>query len=92
MADYISREAAIALTDQHCFESNYDALWMEDELRDLPAADVRTVARGRWLQSGKYNYHYICSVCREPGPLDLDESVYESNFCPNCGADMRQTK
>lgn len=45
MDDYISREAAIALTDQHCFETSYDAVWMEEELRKLPAADVRPAIR-----------------------------------------------
>ena len=43
MDDFISREAAIALTDQHCFETSYDAVWMEEALRNLQAADVRPV-------------------------------------------------
>lgn len=48
--DYIRRDAAISLIDQHCFESNYDAEWMENALRDLPAVGVVGVVR--------------CSVCR----------------------------
>lgn len=43
--EYISREAAISLIDQHCFESGYDAVWMEEALKDTPAADVVEVVR-----------------------------------------------
>lgn len=44
--DFIKLEDAIALTDQHCFESIYDAEWMEEALRDLPTADV--VGKEEW--------------------------------------------
>lgn len=97
MDDYISREAAIALTDQHCFETSYDAVWMEEELRKLPAADVRPVVRGHYV--GEYDGYadgnpvYDMWYCSECGCCfeDWDEKP-TYNFCPNCGADMRTDK
>lgn len=49
-----------------------------------PAADVRPVVRGRWRWVGQdqWNDCYECSQC---GKMNTDNS----NFCPNCGADMR---
>ena len=47
------------------------------------AADVRPVVRGQWAQvMGKYDWMVKCSRCNGV-PLET------SNFCPNCGADMR---
>ena len=54
--------------------------------------------RGRWIekskwQSGRWIKWYECSIC---GEKDYNVEVYEdmpfiglSNFCPQCGADMR---
>ena len=51
---------------------------------DLPAANVRPVVRGEWVQvMGKYDWMVKCSRCNGV-PLET------SNFCPNCGADMRK--
>ena len=85
MADYISQEAAIALTDQHCFETSYDAVWMEEELRKLPTADMRPVVRGEWLEPDNDYGYLVCSVCEERSPNDE-----RWNFCPNCGADIKK--
>lgn len=52
---------------------------------EAPAADVRPVVRGRWRWVGqdKWNDCYECSQC---GKMNTDNS----NFCPNCGAEMNQ--
>lgn len=89
MADYISREAAIALTDQHCFETSYDAVWMEEELRKLPAADVRPVVKAHWIyHEHDYGDYYECSHCHD------EYVVYEGDMCwkhcPTCGAYMEK--
>ena len=63
---------------------------------DLPAADVRPVVRGKWELSDDRCWH-TCSI----GGADIDvsvgllcyvdnEEVCNHNFCPNCGADMRE--
>lgn len=52
-----------------------------------PTADVRENIRGEWVYhteplAGSPYGHYTCSLCDE---MSWDES----NFCPNCGAQMR---
>lgn len=56
-----------------------------DDLEDYPAADVRSVVHGKWLRT--LTYWAYCSVCGEEPP---DETNTTTNFCPNCGADMRE--
>ena len=63
-------------------------------LKDIPAADVRPVVRGEWIDKGirysrksefsplERHYSFECSHCRK-------EREWKSDFCPNCGADMR---
>ena len=46
--------------------------------------------KGHWISlddfRGKYNENgYKCSECG-------NQSDYEENYCPNCGADMRESK
>ena len=50
------------------------------DVADAPTADVRENVHGEWVETE--SVYYICSLCG-------DDSYYESNFCPNCGADMR---
>ena len=79
--DYIEREAAINAV----YEAYADGESAYDALENLPAADVRPVVRGRWVtrpyMMGKTEY---CSRCGE-------NYGRKHNFCPNCGADMRET-
>ena len=94
--EYISREAmhkanqdewqgVYGFVDCDIFEDN------ENMIERVPAADVRPVVRGKWIPTRKYGYCYKCSVCGEIGPLDPDgESAFKYNFCPTCGADMRE--
>ena len=45
--------------------------------------------RGKWV--GNDNDGFVCSVCCENNDYAHDEKldIYD-NFCPNCGADMRE--
>lgn len=58
---------------------------VESIVSEIPAADVLPVVRGRWRWVGQdqWNDCYECSQC---GKMNTDNS----NFCPNCGADMRE--
>lgn len=66
-----------------------------NDVEDFPAADVRPVVRGkwghRWICSNMSGYEYACS-CSECGKPTYRMSLLEKmpNFCPNCGADMRE--
>ena len=101
MTDYISREAAIKrlfswreVIKENFGENDEYANCLEeaiDKIEDLPAADVRPVVRGKWeCKEGAGQYYEVrCSVCGSRPPQDYSGWVVESNFCPNCGADMR---
>lgn len=58
------------------------------EIDCQPAADVRENVRGEWIEVLRDTYgggHFPyskCSVCQS-------EQIIDSNFCPNCGAEMR---
>lgn len=66
-------------------ESKAEAAEARAEAAEKKAADVRPVVRGRWRWVGqdKWNDCYECSQC---GKMNTDNS----NFCPNCGAEMNQ--
>jgi hypothetical protein len=108
--EYISTETGCQYLRKHKIEDGTSFLYDEgfnDGIEtaiscignEIPAADVRPVAKGKWLpyEFGDYHWHK-CSVC---GVADkYIETVYRKgfidneifsvrNFCPNCGADMR---
>ena len=58
---------------------------------ETPAADVRPVARGEWIWELADNgwANHICSCCGYTKNTDI-HVVLNWNFCPNCGADMRE--
>lgn len=49
---------------------------------ELPAADVRPVVRGKWK-------HGVCQTCFFDW-ASVSPIAGVPNFCPNCGADMRE--
>ena len=60
-------------------------------LNDAPTLEVAPVVRGEWIKTAPYRpggrpprgvVLYQCNLCK--GVADTP-----SNFCPNCGADMR---
>lgn len=90
MAEYIEREEALA-----CFHDWIDRrgdVHTPDEnpeyraLEDLPATDVRPVVRAAW-QSWEQDKPpckwYSCDYCGF-------HALSKSNYCPHCGADMRE--
>ena len=89
--EYITREEAKM---SHCSACSWygtctDETMCEDvkAILAIPAADVKPVVHGEWIELGKYidGYNWRCSVCKR-------ESTMAINFCPNCGADMRKEK
>lgn len=65
------------------------------EIKDIPAADVRPVRKGSWYGSGDgyADGHLVideweCPCCGKYFQ-EWDEKP-DWNFCPNCGADMRE--
>ena len=89
MTEYIDREYVLK-----CMEDSYKSAGISAEakakmtrwLNKAPAADVRPVVRGKWIKPTRVPDSMLdeCSVC------GFDTGAYTFNFCPNCGADMRE--
>ena len=75
-----------------------------DDVEDFPAADVRSVVRGQWeytviegdpISESPTVVKGVCSVCHNYSE-EMSKWIYDDggrirfNFCPNCGADMRE--
>ena len=83
MAEYVEREAVREFIQSYRRSTDI-AFHMEEHLDEIPAADVRPVVRGEWRERrfSEDVYGAECSVCHTTWD-------YRTNFCPNCGADMR---
>lgn len=85
--DYISRETAKAEVRKK-FHGLQERCEINEVLNSIPAADVKPVVRGKWESHGEgFKWVYICSVC---GFVDGHPMNDRMNYCPNCGADMRE--
>lgn len=87
MGDYIEREGLLDEISAARDNGGMGAIvagTLTRYIKRAPAADVRPVVRGRWRWVGQdqWNDCYECSQC---GKMNTDNS----NFCPNCGADMK---
>jgi len=104
MAEYIEREAAIAplrrwqktLAKTYGKNDEYVKCLDDiiDKLIDIPAADVRPVTKGWWIEHHHSEYGRRLRDCIECSNCRCWFSVEEllrCSFCPNCGADMRES-
>ena len=99
MNDLISRQAAIDAVKKNTFRLTFaeeqnceghvawsaEAVYsdaMEGALLDLPSAQPERI-RGRWIEKPHVHGVAYCSLC------DYELHTNDTNFCPNCGADMR---
>ena len=95
MAKYVSKDIICAKM-MHCNFRSPD-MTVSDFINDeLPAADVQPIRHGRWIGINEYckkngyipsgmGIYYWCSECGKEEPKISD-------YCPNCGADMRGDK
>ena len=79
--ELISRQAAIDAVSEACFELRGVFGRCEDALKALPSAQPR---KGKWINNSP-----VTMKCDQCGYVISDWKWHESNFCPNCGADMR---
>lgn len=63
------------------------AEYIERKAAVVPVADVKPVRRGEWQHLEDVDWQ--CSVCGADA-LAIGCRQVKSNFCPNCGADMRE--
>lgn len=81
MSDYIEREAAIEAAKKSHFYFDLKPI-----IKSISAADVRPVVRA----TNKSKSGFLCSACSfgDFGGFN----GYKPNFCPNCGADLREER
>ena len=94
MSDLIERDRVIAVIDRcrHRLQgqgSTYEI--MLDMMKAIPSARPK---EGEWMEAGRmtqfnqFYYFRYCSKCFYA--RDDCDSEKDTNFCPNCGADMRE--
>lgn len=89
MGDYISRDQAYKAIMGQPPDAHYPD-WYGTIIKNLPAADVKPVVRGKWKGGNRgYSWHGECPECKEVFNLQVWYADV-MNFCPNCGADMRE--
>lgn len=84
--DAISRDAVIEKLNEWDWQELYLPIHFKEHIIDeLPSVTQKS---GKWIET---EYHrWRCSVCREKGMSEWDNiHNVRTNFCPNCGADMR---
>ena len=80
MSDYISRQAAFEALEKRGVSTT--------NISRVPIADVRENVRGEWIFPYGDKKYKRCSVCGRV----FYSIPYNTNFCPECGADMRGEK
>ena len=97
MNEIIYRQDAIdSLANMYCKSDSEGYVWIirSDawaEIDALPPAQPEECKRGKWLLHTDERFdidYYKCSECGYEPYRKMDIS----NFCPNCGADMRGIK
>ena len=91
MAEYINREAAIiALLNDAPEQVSYSREDAADCIRYMDAADVATVAHGRWIGAPLCgNDNCKCSECGSWHNIHANlRGEIMQKYCPNCGARM----
>lgn len=82
---YIECEAAIK-----CCTFGRTSLGLVDELRRLPAADVRPVMKATWIMPNADGTDRPMPECSHCGWYVDNGGVKDFSFCPNCGAKMEE--
>ena len=96
MKEYIEKQQAIdALCKSECGWNNAECRHKDDtnfcvtcdnvkELKSLPSAQPER-PKGEWIHQAKFS-RIECDQCGKV----FRNSFAPKNFCPNCGADMRE--
>ena len=101
MADFIDREHLLTSFCAHCIESGTDGKQCKVNCADVeiiknqPVADVRENVHGVWKKKTNphlgHEYIWHCSNCGQDCMATIMGKP-KWNFCPNCGADMREVQ
>lgn len=93
MKEYIEREALKRiLIDKY----NFFPAFVKNAIEEAPIADVAEVKHGEWLPSRNGVNPIRCNRCNMPALFVQEQDGFgsfgfyrcQSNYCPNCGANM----
>ena len=92
--DLISRQAAKLKVARVIWEEGNSCYDFHDKcvdcLDDVPSAQPERKT-GRWITKRRLPNHIFCSECGMVGGSQASgHGPYPSNYCPFCGADMRE--
>lgn len=78
---------------KHAVATRQSLLAMIERVKEAPIVKAKPVQYGQWIPlKGWFNKNIVkCSVCGNT--LDMggvNAGRGDANFCPNCGADMRE--
>lgn len=85
MGRYIDADECLDTMRDEMAGTGYQSIAM-DIIKYAPTADVVEVKRGEWKRKGQDIY---CSVCGNESAYNPFGASKFSDYCPNCGADMR---
>lgn len=98
MSDLIERQAAVDAVRSYYDESDEDEREIEERIADLPSVQERK--KGKWTEKEViHNVKNIiieewqsarCSICGKYHTTPYMYFFDNYNFCPNCGAEMRE--
>lgn len=98
MNDTISRAAAIDALDKcPCGgkdENGRPWIYKENAVEAIEMVEPSPPAepkKGKWIKTARWGRVYYCDQCRNYLDFDgVNAGRGSTNFCPNCGADMRE--
>lgn len=90
MNEYISRDDVLRKFiegdghDDERFTEGYNFAVQEyrEEVKEIPAADVKPIKHGRWIPDKNPYGKYFCSECNNA------RITFKEKYCSNCGARM----
>ena len=81
------------LNDEGWEITRYEYKRIESVLFEFPPADVVERKKGKWKETEAFPHWLYCDQCYKrivPNSEWIKEYNIPTNFCPNCGADMRK--
>ena len=92
--DCISRQAAIDALNklsESTYEVDYGVVDCDDAINAIAALPPTEPKKGKWIKTARWGRVYYCNQCRNYLDFDgVNAGRGSTNFCPNCGADMRE--
>ena len=95
MAEYISKKDILQMIESTAMWNRSFSVLYED-IEDMKPANVSPVRHGQWIYNAESG-ECVCSACGENALAFRKDTLYGvdlyetclTDYCPNCGADMR---